>query len=573
MTETKTMMDYALEYISQGFKVLPIKPGGKTPLTEHGLNDATAIQPGVKEYWNRWPSANIAIIIPEGHFVLDVDAGHGGFESLKTIQEQYGKLPDTMSVITGGGGLHYWFKANGIRNTTALSGFLGVDIRGIGGYVVAPPSIHPNGTVYLWHRQSPVAAAPDWLITLCIKKRQPDLINSDTGQCAHIPEGQRNQTLASKAGTMRRAGFSPNIVFEALNKFNQENCQPPLDCEEVRRIANSVGRYPPATELLNGSSTSYINIYERNKNGLDMERNKSATETATEKAKTQQEPLSKSVEDWVRQSGSRWCETPELDRDLGLTLTAEKNNRREILLRLEEKGVIEKHPKIQKQFRFVNKQLNPINFKTATSAGVLPLKWPLQIEEYVNLFPSNLAVVAGATNAGKTALLLNVVYLNQNTFPMPIYYFCSEMGDVELKERLEQFPGMSIEEWNFRPFDRSTDFAYVIAPDCVNIVDYLEITEDLYSINTHLTAITRKLGNGMAIVAIQKKVGQKWGRGQEFSAEKSKLYLSMDERKLTIVKGKSWANKKIDPNGLRAEFNIVRGCEFEMTKEWYKPND
>jgi hypothetical protein len=47
----------------------------------------------------------------------------------------------------------------------------------------------------------------------------------------------------------------------------------------------------------------------------------------------------------------------------------------------------------------------------------------------------------------------------------------------------------------------------------------------------------------------------------------------MDERKLTIVKGKSWTNKKIDPNGLRVEFNIARGCEFEMTKEWYKAND
>ena len=137
------------------------------------------------------------------------------------------------------------------------------------------------------------------------------------------------------------------------------------------------------------------------------------------------------------------------------------------------------------------------------------------------------------------------------------------MGDVELKERLEQFPGMSIEEWNFRPFDRSTNFADVIAPDCLNIVDYLEITEDLYSINTHLTNIIRMLGNGLAIVAIQKKVGQKWGRGQEFSAEKSKLYLSMDEGKISIVKGKSWVNKKVDPNGLQTKFRIVRGCEFE----------
>jgi hypothetical protein len=587
---TTAKAEAALEYIAMGFPVIPLcwptqdgpcgcgrghegKSIGKVPLTEHGLNDATQTQAGVNEYWQKWPDANVAIVIPEGYFVLDVDAEKGGHESLDIIQEQHAKLPATMSVITGGGGLHLWFKADGIHNTTALAGFSGLDVRGVGGYVVAPPSIHRSGNEYAWVDRRPIAVAPDWLITLCTNKQQPSSNSYKVGQAELIPEGQRNQTLASKAGTMRRAGFSSEAIFEALANLNRESCQPPLPDEEVRNIANSVGRYPPANGSPNGNNTYLYKYIERNIQDLDTERNKNATEIATETGKTQQEPLSKRVEDWVNNSGSRWCETPELDRDLGLTSIADKNNRREILVRLEEKGIIEKHPKIQKQFRFVNKLLTPIKFKTATSAGILPFKWPLKIEEYVNLFPGNLVVIAGATNAGKTALLLNTVYLNQFTFPMPIYYFCSEMGDVELKERLEQFPGMSIEEWNFRPFDRSTDFADVIAPDCVNIVDYLEITEDLYSINTHLTAITRKLGNGLAIVAIQKKVGQKWGRGQEFSAEKSKLYLSMDERKLTIVKGKSWTNKKTDPNGLRVEFNIVRGCEFEMTKEWYRPND
>jgi hypothetical protein len=238
------------------------------------------------------------------------------------------------------------------------------------------------------------------------------------------------------------------------------------------------------------------------------------------------------------------------------------------MFRLLTDGVIEQHAKIAKQFRFVNKQLAIINFKSASSVGILPVKWPLSIEEYVNLFPGNLAVVAGATNSGKTALLLNVVYLNHQTFPMPIYYFCSEMGDVELKERLEQFDGMAIEEWNFKAIDRSTDFADVIVPDCLNIVDYLELTEDLWAVNTHLTAIARKHGNGLSIVALQKKEGQKWGRGQEFSAEKSKLYLSMDKGKLTIVKGKSWANKSVNPNGLFVRFNINKGCQIEMTQEW-----
>jgi len=132
---------------------------------------------------------------------------------------------------------------------------------------------------------------------------------------------------------------------------------------------------------------------------------------------------------------------------------------------------------------------------------------------------------------------------------------------------------MSIEEWNFRAIDRSTDFADVIVPDCFNIIDYLELTEDLWAVNTHLTAITHKQGNGISIVALQKKEGQKWGRGQEFSAEKSKLYLSMDKNKLKIVKGKSWANKSVNPNGLYVLFNINRGCEFEMTQEWSSGSD
>ena len=108
----------------------------------------------------------------------------------------------------------------------------------------------------------------------------------------------------------------------------------------------------------------------------------------------------------------------------------------------------------------------------------------------------------------------------------------------------------------------------MIVPDCVNIVDYLELTEDLWAINTHLTAISRKLGTGLGIVAIQKKDGEKWGRGKEFSGEKSKLYLSMDAGKMTIVKGISWADKKVNPNNLRVEFQISAGTEFTMIKEW-----
>ena len=277
------------------------------------------------------------------------------------------------------------------------------------------------------------------------------------------------------------------------------------------------------------------------------------------------EGLAKRVRSWVQDTVGWWA-TEELDRDLGIADPRGKENRRKIILRLREDGVIEAHPKINKQWRFVNTRVTNLNFKTASNAGILPVRWPLEIEKYVNLFPGNIAVVAGSPNAGKTALLLNFIRLNQDRFP--IYYFCSEMGPVELRDRLDKFPGMDIEDWHFEAIERASDFADVIRPDCVNVIDYLEMTTELYLINTHLTAISHKQGSGLALVAVQKKLDAKYGRGQEFGLEKPKLYLSMDKGKLLIVKGKSWATKNVDPNGLQVTFKIVGGCQFEQTGKW-----
>lgn len=519
--------------------------------------------------WKTNGASNLAIVcgaVSGNLVVLDFDSHDKFLDYCALLQDKYDiNLFSFTKVTTTARGNHVYF-----RLPTAIKSlkFPQLDIKAEGGYVMAPPSIHPTGVEYQCCNPDVPIRRIENLNEVGIDINQ---VQDKPGACkgsieSGILEGQRNSTLTSLAGTMRHRGMSQEAIYAALLVENCR-CQPPLSETEIKAIAESVSRYEPT---INGNNT-YIHKYDASQQDVnEPNRNKNATENATI---PQQEPLSQRVENWINNSSGRWFETPELDRDLGITSIADKNNRREIMLRLEEKTIIERHAKIAKQFRFVNKSLAYINFKTASGAGMLPIKWPLQIEEYVNLFPGNLAVVAGATNAGKTALLLNVVYLNHQQFPMPIYYFCSEMGDVELKERLEQFEGMTLEEWNFKAIDRSTDFADVIVPDCLNIVDYLELTDELWAVNTHLTNIVRKLGNGLAIVALQKKEGARWGRGQEFSAEKSKLYLSMDKNRMTIVKGKSWANKKVNPNGLRVEFNILKGCQFEMIQEWERTND
>lgn len=261
------MIDSALKYVSDRLPVLPLcwpddgacgcgrnhkdKSIGKVPLLENGLTEAAVSETKVKEYWGRWPSANIGIAIPPGLFVLDVDISHNGFESLGLLQESIGELPQTWLITTGGGGQHYYYKTSKtIRNTTKLGGYEGLDIRGIGGYVVAPPSWHKSGERYevsKWN--GGITLAPESLIELCLSRPTVEL----TGDGQPIAEGSRNDTLTRDAGAMRRRGLSEGAIYAALQITSQERCQPPLDDEEIRIIAKSVTRYPPTPETFNKS--------------------------------------------------------------------------------------------------------------------------------------------------------------------------------------------------------------------------------------------------------------------------------------------------------------------------------
>ncbi len=151
---TNNVLACALWYASLGWPVFPCRPGAKEPLTAHGVLDATIDEQTIRSWWAKWPAANVAIATgaKAGLVVLDVDPRHGGDESLAALEAKYGKLPSTVECLTGGGGRHLYFKYPGgtIKNATALGGWPGLDVKGDGGYVIAPPSIHPSGERYRW---------------------------------------------------------------------------------------------------------------------------------------------------------------------------------------------------------------------------------------------------------------------------------------------------------------------------------------------------------------------------------------------------------------------------------------
>ena len=253
------MIDYALAYVKAGFPVFPCcwpgfngncacggkhepKNTGKVPLTAHGLKDATLTIQGVREYWTKWPKANIGIAVPKGYFVLDIDVLKDGYASLEQMQMKYDAIPETLQITTGTGGAHFWYKTpREIRNTAQLAGYQGIDVRGWGGYVIAPPSVHRNGIAY---QKSPVwdgeiTLAPDWLIELCSKR------DNSTSTQGRLTEGVRNDTLTRIAGGMRRNGMSPDAIHAALKVHNDQQGNPPLSDTELWQIAKSIGRYAP----------------------------------------------------------------------------------------------------------------------------------------------------------------------------------------------------------------------------------------------------------------------------------------------------------------------------------------
>ena len=243
-------VEFAKAYASKGWQIFPLKPHEKTPIVKWA-DVATAEENMVVGWFETSPDANIGIACGKrsGIVVIDIDARHGGFESLQVLQEQYGRLPETPIAKTGGGGEHIFFEHPGIEIRNSASRLApGIDVRGDGGYVVGAGSIHPNGNHYEWvvkPSQVPLAKMPEWMIATLRDTSPSALPVSSNGIVAN---GSRNTYLTQMAGSMRRKGFSEDAMYQALLVDNREKCSPPLSDGEVLVIARSISRYTPKDE-------------------------------------------------------------------------------------------------------------------------------------------------------------------------------------------------------------------------------------------------------------------------------------------------------------------------------------
>ncbi len=183
------LLNSALAYAERGYEVLPLT--GKAPLTPRGFYDATTNEQTIREWWHKWPGANIGCRPPDPVLIFDIDPRNGGNPA------ELGAIPSTRTARTGSGGWHLWFGATGIFRS-ALADAKGIDLKTAKGFVVMPPSVHPvTGKPYRWEISGPVAPLPEHLVSRVVKPPA----RSRPGQ-GYSPE--RRITDAQLAGVIRK---------------------------------------------------------------------------------------------------------------------------------------------------------------------------------------------------------------------------------------------------------------------------------------------------------------------------------------------------------------------------------
>ncbi len=184
-------LDHALAYSRAGWPTFPLKPGGKVPATAHGCKDATTDPDRITRWWTDMPTANIGIATGS---LLVVDLDHketvnGWTEWLALVANLAPDQlePDTWEVGTPTGGGHLYFRMPAVPVKNSASKVApGIDVRGQGGYIVAPPSKVPAGR-YTIESSEPVAALPNWLDTLLSPTARPPARRSPASDTASKP--------------------------------------------------------------------------------------------------------------------------------------------------------------------------------------------------------------------------------------------------------------------------------------------------------------------------------------------------------------------------------------------------
>ncbi|MFH1642558.1 MAG: bifunctional DNA primase/polymerase [Nanoarchaeota archaeon] len=527
-------LNSALEYRNKyDFSVIPCSKN-KVPLVKwEEFQKRIATEEEIKKWWSDYPDANVGIVtgIISGIAVIDIDTDEG-----KEAIQDY--IPDSLitpTVETPRGGQHLYFKCTDAKLTSSNRNLPGCDLKANGGLVTAPPSTNGKGGAYTWivSLKEDIALLPteyNIYIKNILSSSYKGKSKTEKDKGMLFVEGRRNEDLFHIANCLTRGSARLHEKVQVL-EILAKNCDPPYPENEIKTIIESA---------LNRKTRGDAGITEEIKSIISYQNGIFC------------------VSDVIKQY-QEYQNISNISNSIKVQV-------RVILKRLKDLDIIERYGAKAGVYRTVERSINKIDFLNAPDKSI-PLLWPFGIEEYALLYPGNICIVAGTSNAGKTALLLNFTNMNMDKFK--IRYQSSEMGAIELRRRLSKFNTPLGEFEKAEWIDRATDWWDLIEPEGINIIDYMEIHEEHYKIGAWIKKIFDKLTTGIAIIALQKPAHRELGVGGATTLEKARLYLSVDFDKITMVKVKNWATN-INPNGLSIPYELLQGVHFISDSKWLK---
>jgi hypothetical protein len=536
MDRDRQMLNSALWYSEKmGFSVIPVGQDKKPKLKWEGFQKTKATQDQIRQWWGSdFKGANIGIVTGaiSNLTVVDMDSADG----LDAIQPHVnGTKAPTASTPKG---RHMYFRyADGVKNKTRF--LKDCDVRSEGGYVVAPPSAIGQKQ-YAWVDGSSIrdTVIPDLpisiknILSLFIRmgdgvegqngnNEQQIVTNSNIG----FGEGLRDDTLFHLANHLVKSGMPQSNIVQYLDFF-AKHCTPPFPEREIKaKIASALARNKAVEKTVAQEVREFIEVTSGNFRVTD-------------------------VEHWVT-NGNKLSNKPIL---MALSREVKAGN----LEKLPGPGL----------YRVLNEKFESTNIRDVKPGVWMDINLPFGLEQYVHIASGNLICIAGVTNAGKSAVMLNMV--KDNMSKRKCWYFSSEMSKELIRTRVEKHEGNA--NWDFDVIDNWSQSPDVVQPDDMNFLDWIDVPSDgqAYDIPKKLSQIQAKLRKGIAIVAMQKKSGNEHAIGGEQTKSKASLYLTIDQEYpyavMRVTKAKAFEEE--NPNGFMTKFKIYKGINLFQEGCW-----
>lgn len=541
----------ALDYAKKGFSVIPLLPGDKkaaVPWSEYQNRHATPEE--IAEWWHQYPKANIGIVTGKISDLTVIDLDKYKKEYDPSVEIDHFDNLVTPCAQTPKGGLHLY--CSFCEGITVATGVLpAVDVRGEGGYIVAPPSQNGSGSPYKWiisldevQRAAPPASFLELALinksTLYRGVSKQDvskpLTDANTAY-RYLHEGNRNADIFSIANALAKGGLKFELASEVI-KIIANNTTPPYNLKEA---------YESLKSAYNRKESRERNIHDEIREYILAQKSLQEAYISLTSCLQSLQLLTRQEKSVAYTAFNRLCNVEKL---------------------------IEKHGDKRGEYRILNNEKDKAKMDLFTESEIteVPVKLPINLNDLCVISPGNICVVAGSKSAGKTALLMNIAWANQHGFK--IVYLNSEMHESEFKKRMKKFAPLS--KWKITGYSCHNNFDDYIEsdPNTIYIVDYLEVHDNFYEIAKPIRKIHEKLGDAICFIGIQMKVGASLGRGGDFSAEKARLYLTMDyngeekRTKVTIYDAKEPRPPFNNVRGKWRHVKILEGNRLEAFAEW-----